>query len=675
MPSPPGGAEFDPAAGLPCIKIQGRDWHTMWIAAQHLRDLLADGRPAAIDRAERIAAALPAFQDDHPASATFGNLRWELEDAAVEDLNAAVFFAVRAAPALLEHGGSLCWNTQQQLQAMLARSLTAIERLDVGWDYTNIVGQSVAALIVGARVLNDPRLAAIGAERLRGWGDLVAATGSVHEYNSPVYAGMTLAALSLIERHAERDDLRALAAAIAWRQAAGVAMRTDPATRRLAPPHCRAYAPSLLGRTTPMRDVLDDWIAGGIVPSWTAEVADHPIRGVIRETSDRALGVHLAGHYAPWGVLGTASRDLDGQANRFIEGQSTAFGLHYVRSDGGPGTVFARHVIDDTWLGDYTTTPSRPRDQVFLDQGAFLGVQDGPRMLGAYRARGLDARARVSSVKTCIMVAHAADVGAVRVGGQAVDPPGEETATALPHGAGVVLALGPIHLAVRPLGRGDLQRCAPMRLRRRNGMMVLEMFDYEGPPRTFWQLGRPSAFWSGHPRSAFYAEMIDASGVDIDAASARLDADVFVDDVEPPRRLPDGAARRWTLAHARDGASFGMEVDLANWRLVRDWTTAGEIGLPMLSAPNAAQSVGPEVAAAGATLACGKRVGWIVGVPEAGLWVAGVHPGAPGPVALAVPGGKVRIGETPGALIEWRGGVVRVEHSSGGVEIEGGRRA
>lgn len=661
----PEGADYDAAVSLPRTTINGKDLHTMWIAAEYARDLVAEGSPECLARANDVLRALTDYQDSDPNSPTFGNCRWELEDIGVEDLNAVVFFAIRIVPMLYRHRDRLSAGVVADLLPMVRRALGAIDCIDVGPEYTNVISQSVASLLIGGQVLGDQGIVALGEQRFRDWVNLIDESGLAHEFNSPVYTQMTVTALRLIEEHCEVTALKSLAEQARLRQVLSVALHINASTGRMSAPHCRAYFPFLVAETRPEIEIFRDWVAAGWAPDWMMALT-RADKGEVRETSDRARGLHIVSQHGDGFSVGTASRELDTQNNRYIAAQSTTFAAQFTGVDKTPGTLFCKYLLNDEWLGDYTTAASRPKRQVFFDHGAFLGVQDGLKVIGAYRPRSLDAWHRTFSAKTCIILADRRQVDAIWVDGQRIDSLPAE----IPDNTAITLSLGKIHVVLQPLSSKELQPGLTNRLLERDGMLVFEIRDYDGPARTFWNQAVPGAFFQGFVRAGFYAEIFPAASVKDPRELANLvDTGTFINHAAPPRRL-DRGERHWTLSYQRDGGDFGMDIDLHHWQRVRDWTTQGPIKFPMLQSDFARQTCDGHVVICGATLNCGARPAWVAAVPEQQIWAASVHPGdSPAPICFQTPEGQVDIAATHSASILWREGQITVDLVDKGVEI------
>jgi hypothetical protein len=61
---------------------------------------------------------------------------------------------------------------------------------------------------------------------------------------------------------------------------------------------------------------------------------------------------------------------------------------HYTRPNAARhGVVYTRYLTNDKWLGSFYHATDRSTDRNLLDEGTFLGVQDGPCAIGLYSRR------------------------------------------------------------------------------------------------------------------------------------------------------------------------------------------------------------------------------------------------------------------------------------------------
>ncbi|MBN1247036.1 MAG: hypothetical protein JXC32_05220, partial [Anaerolineae bacterium] len=238
----------------------------------------------------------------------------------------------------------------------------------------------------------------------------------------------------------------------------------------------------------------------------------------------------------------------------------------------------------------------------------------------------------------------------------------------VPPGEVVVVGAGEVWFALRPLTRTDLGRDAPIRLTEIGSDLVLELYNYRGPAKDFWELGWPGAFFYGHPQCGIYLEVAERAAYSDGAAFAETVArGVLTDETAPPFTYAGERERLWTIAYARDGEALGIEVDLMAWALKRRWTQDGEIGWPMLEAPMAKETRTGHIATGEAALDWGDTAagdqgpGWLFVSPETGRYVAAYHGLHPVPLTLTVPEGKVEIQAMATGVVVWDRGDVSVD--------------
>jgi hypothetical protein len=329
--------------------------------------------------------------------------------------------------------------------------------------------------------------------------------------------------------------------------------------------------------------------------------------------------------------------------------------VHYSRPasecSGAPGAavVYSRYLLNDKWLGDFYHATDRTRSRNLIEEGQFYGVQSGPRAIGLYTPRRLGA---ISSAKLALIWTQRHLVDEIWVGERKV----EALPAAVPPGETIVVASGSALVAIRPLARTDLGRDAPIRLVERSGDLVLELYNYLGPQKAFWELGWPGAFFKGRPQCGFYCEVAERSEYADGAAFARAVAGgALRDEAEPPYVYAGEGERLWTVEYEREGHKLGIEVDLMLWRLKRRWTQDGALSWPMLESPIAREARGGTITVGQATLECGDEAGWLYACPEKNLWVAGYHGLKPAPLKLSVPGATLQAQEMGTGTISWDG--------------------
>lgn len=658
---------YDPSAHLIANTIDNGVFHSAHMSAEYAVALVEQGSAAELERAEAVIDAVLDCQDTDAQSPHRGNFRWEHEDAAVEDLNAVQFVLVRLIPMLLNRRARLSDELVDRLRERIQLGLDAIRRIDVSPIYSNIVAQDISNSILGGQLLRQPQYTERGLRKLRKWLKLIDQSGIPHEYNSPAYSFVCIEALRKIVAFSENATARVLAQLIISRIGLSVALRLHGKTGRLAPPHCRNYFSALVGDTAPEESRFRQLIAAGKLPGWLQTVLDHrPAPMMVTETSDAEAGVVISSYLDAEYSIGVASQELATQSNRFISNQSNVFAIHYTRpNQDKPGVVFSRYLINDKWLGDYRTTPSRTSNQVFRDEGSFRGVQAGPRAIGLYTSRELDAWSRCTSAKAVLIWNRADDVDEIWINDSRLTVLPAD----VPDNSTIVFACGNAYIVVRPLQRTALGIRAPIRIVEHSGSLVLEMYNYLGPAKTFWELANPGAFFQGYARNGFYAEVIDRSHYASGKAVFDAVADGRIVDALDDAHTFDGVTPHlWSVSHATADHEFGIEVDLMRWQAARRWADGEDLGFPMLSSPVAIESRSGSLELGGARMRCGNGAAWLVSVPEAELWVAAYHGPDAAALTLELPTGQVHLESLEAGMVVWNKG--RATITAAGLETE-----
>ncbi|MCY3781508.1 MAG: hypothetical protein OXG78_14435 [Chloroflexi bacterium] len=651
---------YDPDVHLVANTIDNGVFHSAWMSAEYGVALVESGSPEAIARAEAVIDAVLGCQDMDPRSPHYGNFKWEHEDQAVEDLNAVQFVLVRLIPLLLNHAERLSNEQVEHVKARIRLGLDEIRRIDVSPVYSNIVAQDISNSILGGQLLNLPEYTRRGIAKLRKWLSIIDQSGIPHEYNSPTYSFVCIEALHKVLAYSEHHEACTLAQLIIARIGLSVALRLHPKTGRLAPPHCRAYYPALICASDPEAATFAKLIEQGKAPGWLATVLNHqPTPRMVTETSDAKASTVISSYLDAEFSIGVASQELATQSNRFISNQSNVFAVHYaVDGRERPGVVFSRYLINDKWLGDYRSTSSRTNDHIFRDEGSFRGVLAGPRAIGMYTSRELDAWSRCSSAKAALIWSRAEDVDEIWVDGSRIgDLPAD-----LPDRPVIVVGCGNVYILVRPLDRSKLGVDAPVRMVEHRGSLVLEMYNYRGPDKTFWELANPGAFFQGYVHNGFYAEVISKTPYHSgEEAFAALSNDRIHEHLDEACTFDGVNARRWSVAHSRDERQLGIEIDLMRWRIERRWDQRGDLGFPMLASPLAIQARSGQVAVGNARLRCGNDAAWLVGLPEAELWVGAYHGPEKSGLTLEAPDGRVHIEGLEAGMVVWDRGHVTID--------------
>ena len=644
--------EFNPATFMLARTTEFGTFHESRRAARFAADLVANGTPEDLALAEKTLEAVLRCQETDPNDPHVGNFYWMAEDSVVEDLNAVEFVLEALIPMVRGHAERLSPDLRRRVLAAIRLGLEEIRRLDVLVAYTNITVLDILNSCLGGELIGDREIAERGYAKLQRWMDFTNQSGHPYEFNSPTYMAVALRGLKRLADHVQDEDTRLRARAMAARLALSVALHIHRGTGRWAAPHGRAYHPSVICETPPEETLLRTWIADGVVPDWIADVlADTRLPFSVLETAHREQGVVLTTYQAEAFAFGTAGTAYHPQADVCM--------VHYRRPGAErPGVLYTRYVLDDKWFGDSYHSTDRTKTRNLLDEGSFYSVQAMNRAIGVYSPVGFQAG---SSAKACFIWTGFEQIDEVWIGSQRV----HSLPASVPPGQVVVVGSGDAYFALRPLTVTRLSRETPIRLVEKEGDLVLEIYNYQGPEKRFWELRSPGFFFQGHPIVAFYLEVVprtayaDGRGLAQAVAAGRVEESLALP-VTSTADSVDGE-RVYSARYERDGEQVGLAIDLVKWQLLRRWTQDGELGSPMLASPLANQSRSGRVVAGDAVLTCAPEPAWLWAAPERGCWVAGYLGNCPTTLMLETPRGTVQVESMgPGTLI-WDNGQAHVE--------------
>ncbi len=501
---------------------------------------------------------------------------------------------------------------------------------------------------LGGELLGDAAIAQRGYRKLREWAAFTNASGHPFEFNSPTYMSVNLRALKRLADHVQDEETRLRARAMSAKLGLSVALHIHRRTGRWAAPHGRAYHPSVICETPPEVELLRGWIADGTVPAWVADVLDTPTPFQVVETVNEARRIALTTHHREEFVLGTTSGVYHPQADVCM--------VHYHRPAAPrPGVLYTRYVLDDKWFGDSYHATDRTKTRNLPDEGSFYSVQAENRAIGVYAPLTFQ---HGKSAKAAFIWLGRAEIDEIWIGDQRVD----NLPVEVPPDAVVVIGSGDAYTALRPLHATALSRETPIRLLERDGDLVLEIYNYQGAEKRFWELRNPGFFFQGHPICAFYLEV--AARVDFadGRAFAQMVASGTIEEsLEPPFTRGESGERRYRAAYQRGEKVVGLEVDVMGWALLRRWTESGDLGFPMLEAPVARQNSRGRIDVADAVLTCDSQPAWLWGNVQQGRWVVGYLGETPTALTLETPQGAVDVENMGMGTLLWDNGEVSVE--------------
>ena len=287
------------------------------------------------------------------------------------------------------------------------------------------------------------------------------------------------------------EATRIRARTMAGRLGISAGLHMHRGTGRWAGPHSRAYQPTVAVQTPPRwRPSAPGWPTAPSPGGWRASpTAPRPL--AVEETAGAYQDFVLSTYHAPAFSLGSPPRR---QAARRTPASSTTTGRRAPRRPLHPLPA-ERQVAGDTY---HATDRTKSRN--LIDEGEFFGVQNGPRAICLYAPGRLSG---CSSAKGTLIWTERDRVEEIWVGGRRVESLPAEVGP----GDVVVVTSGAVHIAVRPLAVTDLHMGAPRRLAEMRGDLVLELYNYQGPEKRFWELGWPGAFYQGRPQCGFYLEV------------------------------------------------------------------------------------------------------------------------------------------------------------------------
>ncbi len=147
---------FNHELGVPSHVEEAGVFHATYMAARFAYKLAANGAPEDLVILERAIDTLTQrCQELNPDDPHYGNFRWELEDAVVEDLNAVHFAMVQLIPIGLRFHNRISAQSYNQITTATRLALAEIERIDVGLEYTNICLKDIINTILGGQLVDD----------------------------------------------------------------------------------------------------------------------------------------------------------------------------------------------------------------------------------------------------------------------------------------------------------------------------------------------------------------------------------------------------------------------------------------------------------------------------------------------------------------------------------------
>jgi hypothetical protein len=410
---------------------------------------------------------------------------------------------------------------------MIRLGLDEIDRLDVHPSYTNIVLSDICNSILGGEAIDDSAYVERGARLFDEWFAFTNEAGAPHEYNSPTYLAVDIGRMAALAEHT-RDPRIALKARIAEERLwVHVAAHYHPALAELAGPHSRSYRDGWTGAGGYLKLVLWKLLGDDALRRTTSYFPKGREEGHIgvaesmyhcppyvldwlrakrypfatSERADAAGGNDITTYMTDVYALGTAaaSYGVGDPPERWQQPNSL---LLQFQREGDPsyGVMYARYVINDKTPG--ATMHESMRDaEDFWDEGRFVGAQHRNRAIIAY---GLLPRVRpTQSYKLSLRI-----LGGAKQPVWAGDRRTDRFPAMVRAGEPIVVGVGAVYIAMIPLDPTNMGAEAPIELSVSGDELVLDVYNYRGPPKSFWEhRSQGGPFYKGNVRNAVVIEV------------------------------------------------------------------------------------------------------------------------------------------------------------------------
>lgn len=591
--------------------------------------LIANGCAEDLTTARRVLPAVLACQEVRSGDPHRGNFYWMREDEVVADLNAGVFVLSALLPTLIRHEDRLPEDLRGEIRVRLGIALEEVERLDVELRYSNIALLDCLCRSLGGAYLNDPALSVRGAEKLSRWLELTGA-GHPDEFNSPTYLGVDLRTLTTLADFAPDELTRWQARTLADRCAVSVMLHQHEPTGRWAGPHGRAYRTSL-ERDTTEQNRIADLRREDRLPEWANHVR---APAEVIETTDQENRRRIYTYQTENLALGSATSAPHDQANAVCG--------HFALRDGS-GVMFTRYLTNDKWFGDARHATDRTRQRHLPDEGRTLALQDRERILLVASPRGAlqgCSHAGLSLCWTC-------DPSEVRVWAEGRYR--DDLPLALDDACGpIVVEIGALCFGIRlaartSLGTGGLQ------LRHHDGCLILEVANYRGPAKDFWETVQPGFFFKGPPVCALYLETVETGqpGAAGEFATALADGSLECG----PLGAGDGAFAggatdrcngRWSLSYRRGGRDLRLNAHLGEWLFLQGQINGQEVDWPSLRSDKAGANAQGRIQVGGAEYTGPAEPAWMYVDADRAFCVVGYLGRNAAAIVLKLPDGATR---------------------------------
>jgi hypothetical protein len=207
--------------------------------------LLERANTGDVARAEAILQAIEELQVKQPGHPRDGLWHYHAEESVLDwpipDFNWADFNGMTLLMIWHLKRELLSAPMRERVREMIRRAAHSVMRRNVNMDYTNIAIKGTFVTLSAAEVLDDAQLMTYATDRAVRLHEEAFRTDSFAEYNSPVYASVSIAGLMAIDAFVRHEPSKKLAREIQHRFWQHIASHWHAPTGELAGPHSRTY--------------------------------------------------------------------------------------------------------------------------------------------------------------------------------------------------------------------------------------------------------------------------------------------------------------------------------------------------------------------------------------------------------------------------------------------------
>ena len=196
-------------------------------------------------------------------------------------------------PLLVAHADRLDPDLLRLCRERLRLALEEVERMDVSPIYSGVHQVMLFGLLLGAQWLADPYLQAVARERWQRWLGFTVASGTTHEFVSPVYIAWALTRQAMIQQFVKDTEIVLQSRLIYERLWLTLGLHVHRPTGQVAGPHSRIYWGPMLSGRVPIKDIL--WRETG----WEWLLEPGPYGDRLTTEPPSSLDLALTQHWLP----------------------------------------------------------------------------------------------------------------------------------------------------------------------------------------------------------------------------------------------------------------------------------------------------------------------------------------------------------------------------------------